>query len=83
MQNFSASIRKPGRQAPAQTSGRELDGEVRMLVEGESTLIVDWTTHTIPADDGKNYTLQVHVIVYDPETGKELFNQRLYHEKYE
>lgn len=71
MQNFFASIRKPGIKSPAQTSGRELDGEVRMLVDGASTQVIDYYCYT---NDGN---LSIRVKVYDPTTGDTLFSKKI------
>ena len=75
MQNFYAKTTKPTRVTPAQTHGREIAGEVRVKVNGESTQVIDYYCTT------REDRLQVFVKVFDPITGGLLFNKILYVER--
>lgn len=74
MQNFYARATKPTRATPAQCSGKEIEGEVRVKVDGESTQVIYY--HCTTRED----RLQVFVKVFDPNTGEQLF-KRLYVER--
>ena len=70
-QNFFARTEKPGRIIPAQASGKTLENEFRMRNDGESFQVV----HCLGIVDEVNKTVTTYVRVYDPVTGKLVFDR--------
>lgn len=72
MQNFFTRANNGRRANPAQVSGKQIDGEVRMKVEGVSKQVVRFIGS--PNDDD---TITLRIVVNHPETGETLFSENL------
>ena len=69
MQNFFATSDNYRRQSPAQCSGKELKGEVRIKKEGQSIQVVRYDGIELNKDE-----ISLNVVITDPETGEQIFN---------
>lgn len=69
MQNFFATSDNYRRQSPAQSSGKELRGEVRIKKEGQSIQVVRYDGIELNKDE-----ISLNVVITDPETGEQVFN---------
>ena len=69
MQNFFATSDNYRRQSPAQCSGKELRGEVRIKKEVQSIQVVRYDGIELNKDE-----ISLNVVITDPETGEQVFN---------
>ena len=75
-QNFFSTVTNNKRRTPAQTSGKEIKGEVRILKNGESFQVIKYSG----GDEGDG-TITIYVTITSPETGKTIFDEAFTVEK--